>query len=63
MHPFLTGDLAAAHMADLMREAAAQCCSRVASHPLLDRLRAAVRRATAALHGPDEAAAPSCCPA
>ena len=47
MHPFLSADLAAAHTADLMREAAANCCSRVARHPLVDRIRAAVHRASA----------------
>ena len=52
MHPYLSADIAAAHVADLMREAAARCCSVAARHPVVDRLprhRAAGRRA---LHGP-----------
>jgi hypothetical protein len=63
MHPYLSAEAAAAHVADLVREAAATCCSRVAVHPVTDRIRAMVQRATAALHRTSGAATPSCCPA
>ena len=62
MHPYLSADIAAAHVADLMREAAARCCSVAARHPVVDRLRAATRRATAALYRSTRQA-PACCPA
>jgi hypothetical protein len=64
MHPYLSADIAAVHVADLVREAAATCCRALAvRHPVLDRLRATAQRATAALHRSTGAAAPSCCPA
>lgn len=56
MHPTLLTDLAAAHVADLMREAAATCCARVVRHPLLERVRAAVHRASTG-------SSRACCPA
>ena len=56
MHPLLSADLAAAHMADLTRAAAATCCSRIVRHPLLERIRAAVHRA-------DTGTTRACCPA
>ncbi|MFP5372472.1 MAG: hypothetical protein ACLGI3_17220 [Actinomycetes bacterium] len=56
MHPSLLSDLAAAHVADLMRDAAATCCSRVARSALLTRIRAAVQRVNAG-------ATRTCCPA
>ena len=62
MHPYLSADIAAAHVADLMREAAARCCSVAARHPVVDRLRVAAQRATAALHG-NTRTTPVCCPA
>ena len=62
MHPYLSADIAAAHVADLMREAAARCCSVAARHPVVDRLRGTTRRVRAALHRTG-AATPSCCPA
>jgi hypothetical protein len=62
MHPYLNAGIAAAHMADLMREAAARCCSGAARHPVVDRLRATAQRATAALYG-TRRASPACCPA
>jgi hypothetical protein len=62
MHPYLSADIAAAHVADLMREAAARCCSAAPRHPVVDRLRTAAQRVTAALHG-NRRAAPACCPA
>ena len=49
MHPHLI-DLAAAHIADLLREAAARCRSRAARHPVTHRVRATIQRAIAALH-------------
>jgi hypothetical protein len=63
MHPYLSADIAAAHVADLVREAAATCCSRVARHPVTDRIRATVQRAAAALHRATARTTPSCCPA
>ena len=62
MHPYLSADIAAAHVADLMREAASRCCSGAARHPITDRIRAGIQRATAALHRATPAA-PTCCPA
>ena len=62
MHPYLSADIAAAHVADLLREAAARCCAVAARHPVLDRLRATARRATAALYGTTRPT-PTCCPA
>jgi hypothetical protein len=62
MHPYLSADIAAAHVADLMREAAARCCTVAARHPVVDRLRATAQRATAALYGTTRRT-PSCCPA
>ena len=62
MHPYLSADIAAAHVADLMREAAARCCSVAATHPVVDRLRAAVRQATAAFSRSTRPT-PACCPA
>jgi hypothetical protein len=62
MHPYLSADIAAAHVADLVREAAARCCSVAARHSVPDRLRAIVQRATAALYGTTRQA-PACCPA
>jgi hypothetical protein len=62
VHPYLSADIAAAHVADLLREAAARCCSVAARHPVLDGLRATAHRASAALHGSTRAA-PVCCPA
>ena len=61
MHPYLSADIAAAHVADLIRDAAATCCVRVARHPVVDRLRATVQRATAAMHR--TGTTPACCPA
>ena len=61
MHPYLSADIAAAHVADLMREAAARCCSGAARHPVVDRLRATAQRASAALHRTTRTT-PSCCP-
>jgi hypothetical protein len=61
MHPYLSADIAAAHVADLLRDAAARCCAVATRHPVLDRLRAAASRATAALHR--TTSAPACCPA
>jgi hypothetical protein len=63
MHPYLSADIAAAHVADLVREAAARCCSVAARHPVVDRVRAIAQRATAALHRATGAATPACCPA
>ena len=63
MHPYLSADIATARVADLVREAAARCCSGAARHPVLDRLRATVQRATAAVHRAKGRTAPSCCPA
>ena len=63
MHPYLSADIAAAHVADLLREAAARCCSVAARHPVLDRLRATAQRVTAALRRATGGPAPSCCPA
>jgi hypothetical protein len=62
MHPYLSADIAAAHVADLLREAAARCCAVATRHPVVDRIRATVQRATAALSGTHRAA-PACCPA
>ena len=63
MHPYLSADIAAAHVADLMRESAARCCAVAARHPVVDRLRATVQRATAALHRTTTRTTPACCPA
>jgi hypothetical protein len=63
MHPYLSADIAAAHVADLLREAAARCCSVAVRHPVVDRFRAAARRAAAALRRSTAGTAPSCCPA
>ena len=63
MHPYLSADIAAAHVADLVREAAATCCRALTvRRPILDLLRATARRATAALHGTTRRT-PACCPA
>ena len=62
MHPYLSAEIAAAHVADLMREAAARCCSVAARHPLVDRFRATVERAMAPRYGSSRTK-PSCCPA
>lgn len=63
MHPYLSADIAAAHVADLVRDAAATCCRVLTErHPVVDRVRATVRRATAALHGTTRQT-PACCPA
>jgi hypothetical protein len=62
MHPYLSADIAAAHVADLLREAAARCCTVAAGHPVLDRLRATAQRVTAALHRTGRQT-PACCPA
>ena len=62
MHPYLSADIAAAHVADLLREAAARCCSVAAGHPVVDRLRATAQRATVALYGARRRE-PACCPA
>ena len=50
MHPYLADQLAAAHRADLHREAAATCCSSLVRRPLRERLGLAPRTA-------------ACCPA
>ena len=63
MHPYLSADIAAAHVADLVREATARCCAVAAGHPVTDRVRSIVRRATAALHRTTAGATPTCCPA
>ena len=63
MHPYLSAEMAAAHVADLIRDAAANCCSRVARHPVMDRLRATAERAAAGLYRGTSRATPSCCPA
>ena len=64
MHPYLSADIAAAHVADLIRDAAATCCAAlVARRPLVDRLRATAQRASAALHRTTTRTTPSCCPA
>ena len=64
MHPYLSADIAAAHVADLVRDAAATCCAAlVARRPTVDRLRAAVQRVTAALLRTTTRPTPSCCPA
>ena len=63
MHPYLSADIAAAHVADLVREAAATCCRALTvRHPVVDRLRATARRATAALYRTTRRP-PACCPA
>jgi len=61
MHPYLSADIAAAHVADLVREAAANCC--VVGRPVLDRLRATAQRITVALHRTTAGATPACCSA
>lgn len=38
MHPYLSADLAAAHVADLHREAAATSCHSLVRRPLRERL-------------------------
>ena len=38
MHPYLADQLAAAHRADLHREAAATCCHTLVRRPLRERL-------------------------
>ena len=63
MHPYLSADIAAAHVADLLREAAARCCAVATRHPVADRIRATAQRATAALHRTTARTGPSCCPA
>jgi hypothetical protein len=64
MHPYLTADIAAAHVADLVRDAAATCCAAlVAGPPVTDRIRATVQRATAALHRTTPGTTPARCPA
>jgi hypothetical protein len=64
MHPYLSAEMASAHVADLIRDAAAtRCAALVRRHPVTDRLRAAARRATAVLHRATTRATPSCCPA
>jgi len=64
MHPYLSADIAAAHVADLVRDAAATCCAAlVAGRPVTDRIRATVQRAIAALHRTTARTTPSCCPA
>jgi len=64
MHPYLSADIAAAHVADLVRDAAATCCAAlVAGRPVTDRIRATVQRAIAALHRTTVRTTPSCCPA
>ena len=55
MHPYLSADMAAAHVADLLREAAARCCSVAVRRPVLERLRATLSRTTRRT--------PDCCPA
>jgi hypothetical protein len=62
MHPYQSADIAAAHVADLLREAAARCCAVATGHPVADRIRATVQRATAALYGSTRQN-PACCPA
>ncbi len=64
MHPYLSADIAAAHVADLVREAAATCCSRVVRHPVTDGVRATVQRAAAVLNratGKAAVPAAACC--
>ena len=63
MHPYLSADIAAAHVADLIRDAAATCCAALVAGPsVMDRIRATAQRATAALHHTPRAT-PACCPA
>ena len=63
MYPYLTAEIAAAHVADLRREAAARCwASQVTRRPLPDRLRTTLRGAV----GPRRTTTrttPVCCPA
>jgi hypothetical protein len=45
MHPYLSAEIAAAHVADLRREAAATCCSsQVLRRSLRDRVTSLVHR-------------------
>ena len=66
MHPYQAAQLAEAHMADLRREALANCCANlVARISLRDRLTAATSRVTAAFarRARTGRATPACCPA
>ena len=66
MHPYLIEQAAAAHVADLHREALANCCANlIARISLRDRLTAVTDRLTSAFARPARArrTAPVCCPA